>query len=408
MPTDRGESPTAFISYAHADRAAAHEIAFGLQKRGCEVWIDQGELSVGDSLIGRLAGAISEVDFVIALISTNSVGSSWCQRELGLAVTREIEQRFGVRRVLPLRLGNVEMPEVLADKVFLEVSDAAPGAIVPKLWEDIGKHARSASETRQPAPALDVAEAAFRRGRNLYDKGELTAARRHLNEAAQANHQGAALLLGEILYDQGELKKAAREWEFAATSDDAAIAGAAVIQYGRLLAELEFTSSGPLSGARGPLIGGHEVETAARMWRTAAESGRPGSAWAWTGLGRLWEDRMEPGISSDLAEAERAFEQAARSGETESHPYSLFKLGCVRWKLKKSREAIAVLDMVARGDDREWAPYAAFNLGRIHWEAGDDGEAAYWWGEAATADHPRISDPAREALNDRNSIWRLR
>jgi TPR repeat protein len=407
---DYGESLTAFISYAHADRAVAHEIAFGLQKRGCDVWIDEGELSVGDSLIERLAGAISEVDFVIALVSRHSVGSSWCQHELSLALTRDVdlEEQFGVRRVLPLRLGEVEMPPELSDRVYLEVSYASPGAIVSKLWEDIGKHASSTAQPARSAPQVDGAEASFLRGQNLYDRGEVASARRHLNDAAQANHRGAALLLGEILHDQGEVKKAAREWEFAATSDDPAIAHAAVVQYGRLLAGVELSSSGPLSSTRGPLIGGHAVGDADRMWRQAAESGHQDAAWAWLGLGRLWEDRMEPGVSSDLSKAEDAFEQAAHSGHSESHPYALFKLGRVKWKLKQVDEAIAVLSIVATGGDREWAPYSAFDLGRIYWEARDDREAAHWWYQAASAGHPRISEAAQEALDNPDSIWRLR
>ncbi|MDX6622700.1 MAG: hypothetical protein QOE75_632 [Solirubrobacterales bacterium] len=400
---------TAFISYAHKDRAIAYEIAFGLERRGCRVWIDQGELSVGDSLVERLAEAIHEVDFVVALVSPHSVESSWCRRELSLAMTHEIdlEGRFGVRRVLPLRLGEVRMPPLLRDKLYLSVAYDSPGSIVPKLWEDMGGQVASSPGEEPSSLPADGAEVAYRRGRNLYDKGEIAAARRHLHDAAQDNHREAALLLGEILYDQGEVEKAAREWEFAATSENPNVANPAVIQYGRMLAHVETSRSSLLGTTRGSLIGGHAVEEADRMWREAAESGHRDAAWAWLGLGLLWEDRPEPDVESNPVKAEDAFERATRSGHSESHAYAIHKLGRVKWRLGRIDDAIAVLGVVAGGSDREWAPVCSFDLGRIYWDREDEREAEFWWYQAAEADHP-ISDAAREALEDPSSIWRLR
>jgi hypothetical protein len=38
-----------FISYSHADAELARRLAKGLRDRGIRVWIDEGELKVGDS-----------------------------------------------------------------------------------------------------------------------------------------------------------------------------------------------------------------------------------------------------------------------------------------------------------------------------------------------------------------------
>jgi predicted negative regulator of RcsB-dependent stress response len=407
-------NPAAFISYAHEDRAAAHEIAFGLQKRGCDVWIDQGELGAGDSIVERLAAGIAEVDFVIAVISKHSVESRWCQKELSLALTQEIdlEGRFGVRRVLPLRLGDVTMPPALRDKLYLDVIAERPGDIVPRLWEDILRHSgpRESDSLSSPADestASSDAERSYRRGLNLYDKGEVAAARRYLHDASQESHHAAALLLGEILCDQGEIEKAADEWQFAAGSDDKEIASAAVIHYGRILAAYEFSDGALLAGPRGALIGGRGREQAESLWRTAAESGHRDAAWAWLGLGRLLEDPPLRGGEADPAGAETAFENAARSGHSESHAFAMRKLGDMKWRLGKTEEAAAVLKVGAASSDPEWAPFCAFSLGRLYWQEGDKTEAKFWWHEAANAKHSRISGPAREALQDRKSIWRL-
>jgi TIR domain len=66
-----------FISYSHADKALAQALATELEKRGLRVWIDEGELKIGDSLIERIATAIAEIDFFLALVSQSSAQSNW-------------------------------------------------------------------------------------------------------------------------------------------------------------------------------------------------------------------------------------------------------------------------------------------------------------------------------------------
>lgn len=127
-----------FLSYAWADKPLARELADGLDAKGCRVWIDEGELRVGDSLVQRISEALDRGDFVVALVSAASVGSDWCRKEISLAMTGEIK-RQGVT-VMPLRVGDVEMPPSLKDKMHLAVDpDDLPGA-VERLLRDIRRH----------------------------------------------------------------------------------------------------------------------------------------------------------------------------------------------------------------------------------------------------------------------------
>ena len=74
----------------------------------------------------------------MALVSAASVGSDWCRKEISLAMTGEVK-RQGVT-VMPLRVGDVEMPPTLEDKVHLAVDpDDVPGA-VERLLRDIRRH----------------------------------------------------------------------------------------------------------------------------------------------------------------------------------------------------------------------------------------------------------------------------
>ncbi|WP_170323806.1 toll/interleukin-1 receptor domain-containing protein [Cryptosporangium phraense] len=134
-----------FLSYSHADKGLAIALRDGLSKHGCRVWIDEGELKIGDSLIRRIGEALDQVDFVVALISEASVSSEWCQKEIALAMTGEVNKE-GVT-VLPLRIDETKMPESLKDKLYLSIDQSDITVAVDTLMHDIRRYIN-------PAPAL--------------------------------------------------------------------------------------------------------------------------------------------------------------------------------------------------------------------------------------------------------------
>lgn len=155
-----------FISYNHADKALARAIHDGLTAQGYRVWIDEGELRVGDSLISAISEAIDRVDFLIALVSEHSTASNWCQKEISLAMTGEVGKR-GIT-VLPCRVGDVAMPPSLADKLYLGVTEQDPSRAVTDLHKSMTQHLapadplperRRAAQTAQPTPRKNMAPA---------------------------------------------------------------------------------------------------------------------------------------------------------------------------------------------------------------------------------------------------------
>jgi TIR domain len=127
-----------FMSYAHADRPLAQALTKGLQSRGCRVWLDEGELRVGDSLINSISQALDQVDFVVVLVSASSVDSNWCRKEVSMAMTGEVNQR-GIT-VLPIRVDSTQMPPSLTDKVYLDVSETDVDKAVDTLFRSIELH----------------------------------------------------------------------------------------------------------------------------------------------------------------------------------------------------------------------------------------------------------------------------
>lgn len=129
---------SAFISYSHRDQSLVHAVAEGLQAENFHVWLDEWDLRVGDSLVERISEALDRADFVVTFISPASVDSQWCQKEVSLAMTGELADKGVV--VLPVRIGNVEMPPSLKDKFYLEATGQMPNEVVLRLVRSMRAH----------------------------------------------------------------------------------------------------------------------------------------------------------------------------------------------------------------------------------------------------------------------------
>ena len=80
------------------------------------MWLDEAEIGIGDSLIGRLEEAIDETDYLAVILSQNSVQSEWVSREVRMALHREISGKRVV--VLPILYNSCTIPGFLRDKIY--------------------------------------------------------------------------------------------------------------------------------------------------------------------------------------------------------------------------------------------------------------------------------------------------
>src|SRR5258708_990250 len=106
-PTNDG----VFISYNHSDREVAERIVSLLVLNGIEVWWDEWNVLVGDSIYTRVCEGVTGSRYMAVLLSKRSLESRWVQEELDLAKVRELESRSVV--ILPLRLEAIELPLAL-------------------------------------------------------------------------------------------------------------------------------------------------------------------------------------------------------------------------------------------------------------------------------------------------------
>ncbi|WNG13620.1 toll/interleukin-1 receptor domain-containing protein [Cystobacter fuscus] len=110
-----------FLSHSHNDKPFARRLAADLRNAGHSVWIDEAEINIGDSLIGKIRAGLDQVDYVAAILSATSVKSTWVEKELEIASNREIDEKRVV--VLPLLIDNVELPGFLRGKLYGDFRD---------------------------------------------------------------------------------------------------------------------------------------------------------------------------------------------------------------------------------------------------------------------------------------------
>jgi hypothetical protein len=97
-----------FISYSTKDQEFAERLYTDLQAKGVRVWFAPEDLKIGDRFQERIEESIRVYDKLMLVLSTNSVGSGWVEREVQAAF--EKEQRPPERTVLfPIRLDDAVM-----------------------------------------------------------------------------------------------------------------------------------------------------------------------------------------------------------------------------------------------------------------------------------------------------------
>jgi hypothetical protein len=119
-----------FVSHASEDKEIAVQLAQCLKQRRIEVWLDDWELTLGDSLRRTIEEAISQASFGIVIISPAYMRKNWPIRELdGLFALETAERKL----ILPV-LHNVRHDEIrrawpmLADRLSCSTDRLETGA----------------------------------------------------------------------------------------------------------------------------------------------------------------------------------------------------------------------------------------------------------------------------------------
>jgi len=118
-----------FICHASEDKLdVVVPLAAELRRRGCNIWLDQWTLSIGDSLSQKIDQGLARSKYGIVVLSKSFFGKDWPKIELSGLVQKEIG---GEKVILPV-WHDVEYEDVrnfspiLADRVAAKTRDGIP------------------------------------------------------------------------------------------------------------------------------------------------------------------------------------------------------------------------------------------------------------------------------------------
>ncbi len=114
--------PSIFLSHSSRNNKFARKLASLLREREIEVWLDEAELQVGDSLIWKISAAIQNIDYLGVILSPQSVVSEWVKKEVEVAINQEISGKK--INVLPILREKCDIPLFLKGKIYVDLSSA--------------------------------------------------------------------------------------------------------------------------------------------------------------------------------------------------------------------------------------------------------------------------------------------
>ena len=108
-----------FISHRKSDDQQAERLATEVRQAGHQVWLDEWNISLGDSIIERINQGLEGATYVVVCYSSAGVNSPWMGREWMSALARQLNGH-GVK-LLPVRLTNGAPPAILADLKYADL-----------------------------------------------------------------------------------------------------------------------------------------------------------------------------------------------------------------------------------------------------------------------------------------------
>ena len=112
--SDVSERKKVFVSHSSDDKDFVRGLVDDLKELNLEVWFDEQSIGVGDSIPEEIEKGLKESDYVIAVLSRNSVDSVWVKRELDASLMSE----DGL--LLPIVIDDCEIPALLKARKYAD------------------------------------------------------------------------------------------------------------------------------------------------------------------------------------------------------------------------------------------------------------------------------------------------
>lgn len=149
MDSDKGYAWDFFICHASEDKDVARPLYDALLRRSFRVWIDERELTVGDSVRSRIDDGLVRCRFGVVIISRAFFAKNWPQYELDGFTTRQMR---GVKVILPVWHG-VDASAVAQHSPSLAGYFSLPTTLgLERVADDLSRVARPTRPQAPPPP----------------------------------------------------------------------------------------------------------------------------------------------------------------------------------------------------------------------------------------------------------------
>lgn len=107
-----------FISHSSMDKGYANLLYADLKDAGCVPWLDEWDIVGGQSIPTEIEKGIDNSDFLLILLSKNSIASSWVRAEWESSIWDENKDKQ--IRVIPLLIEDCTIPRFLKTKKYID------------------------------------------------------------------------------------------------------------------------------------------------------------------------------------------------------------------------------------------------------------------------------------------------
>lgn len=107
-----------FISYSSLDKHYANYLFADLSEAGHDPWIDDWNIRAGQSIPEEIQKGLESGDYIIVLLSPNSIKSKWVQSEWQSMYWDEMNNQE--IKVIPVLLEDCEIPHFLKIKKYID------------------------------------------------------------------------------------------------------------------------------------------------------------------------------------------------------------------------------------------------------------------------------------------------
>lgn len=137
-----------FLSHSNIDKVAVRRLARDLREHDIDVWLDEWEIKVGDSISQKIEQGLMEANYLLIWLTKSAVQSGWVDREWRVKFLEEVSQKRVI--VLPILAEDIELPQLLHDKKYADFRDD----YTKGLWQIL--------DVPNLSPRLKVGEAMYR------------------------------------------------------------------------------------------------------------------------------------------------------------------------------------------------------------------------------------------------------